>query len=38
MQSLLKAAKENGGTLSIAQAIMYPELEPEEVERLLQEA
>jgi TM2 domain-containing membrane protein YozV len=38
MQKLLKAAKEHGGQLSIAQAAMYSELEPEEVKSLLQEA
>lgn len=38
MQRLLRAAKENGGTLSIAQAAMYTELEPQEVKKLLQEA
>jgi TM2 domain-containing membrane protein YozV len=38
MQRLLKAAKENGGTLSVAQAAMYTELEPQEVKKLLQEA
>ncbi|MEM8780510.1 MAG: NINE protein [Cyanobacteria bacterium P01_G01_bin.49] len=38
MQRLLKAAKENGGTLSIAQAAMATELEAQEVKDLLQEA
>jgi TM2 domain-containing membrane protein YozV len=38
MQKLLKAAKEHGGQLSIAQAAMYTELEAEEVKQLLQEA
>jgi hypothetical protein len=38
MQRLLKAAKEHGGTLSIAQATMYTELEPQEVKQLLLEA
>lgn len=38
MQRLLKAAKENNGLLSIAQATMYTELEPQEVKQLLQEA
>lgn len=38
MQKLLKAAKEHGGQLSIAQAAMYTELEPEQVKDLLQEA
>jgi len=38
MQRLLRAAKENGGTLSIAQAVMYTELEHQEVQQLLQEA
>lgn len=38
MQKLLKAARDNGGTLSIAQAAMHTELEPEEIKKLLQEA
>jgi TM2 domain-containing membrane protein YozV len=38
MQKLLKAAKENGGQLSPAQAAMYTELEPKQVKALLQEA
>ncbi|MBW4615232.1 MAG: TM2 domain-containing protein [Desmonostoc vinosum HA7617-LM4] len=38
MQKLLKAAKEHNGTLSIAQAAMYTELEPEQLKELLQEA
>jgi TM2 domain-containing membrane protein YozV len=38
MQRLLRAAKENGGTLSIAQAAMYTELEAQEVKQLLEEA
>jgi TM2 domain-containing membrane protein YozV len=38
MQRLLRAAKENGGTLSIAQAAMHTELEAQEVKQLLQEA
>lgn len=38
MQKLLKAAKEHGGQLSIAQAAMYTELEPQEVKKLLEEA
>lgn len=38
MQKLLKAAKEHGGQLSIAQAAMYTELEPEQVKNLLQDA
>jgi len=38
MQRLLRAAKENGGTLSIAQAAMHTELESQEVKQLLQEA
>lgn len=38
MQKLLKAAKEHGGQLSIAQAAMFTELEPEEVKNLLEEA
>jgi TM2 domain-containing membrane protein YozV len=37
-QKLLRAAKENGGQLSIAQAAMYTELEPQEVKQLLLEA
>ena len=38
MQKLLRAAKENGGQLSLAQAAMHTELEAEEVKLLLQEA
>lgn len=38
IQKLLKAAKENGGLLSLAQATMYTELEPQEVKKLLFEA
>jgi TM2 domain-containing membrane protein YozV len=38
MQKLLKAAKEHGGQLSLAQAAIYTELEPEQVRDLLQEA
>lgn len=38
MQKLLRAAKENGGTLSIAQAVIHTELEAEEVKYLLEEA
>jgi TM2 domain-containing membrane protein YozV len=38
MQKLLKAAKENGGQLSIAQAALHTELEPEQVKDLLIEA
>ncbi len=38
MQRLLRAAKDNGGILSIAQAAMHTELEPQEVKELLQEA
>lgn len=38
MQKLLKAAKENGGQLSIAQAAMATELLPDQIKRLLQEA
>lgn len=38
MLRLLRAAKENGGTLSIAQAAMYTELEAHEIKQLLQEA
>ncbi len=38
MQKLLKAAKDNGGTLSMAQAVLYTELEPPEVQELLIEA
>jgi TM2 domain-containing membrane protein YozV len=38
MQKLLKAAKEHGGQLSIAQAAMYTDLEPEEVKKLLEDA
>lgn len=38
MQKLLKAAKEHGGQLSIAQAAMSTKLEPEELKNLLEEA
>jgi TM2 domain-containing membrane protein YozV len=38
MQKLLKAAKEHGGQLSIAQVAMCTELEPEDVKALLHEA
>jgi TM2 domain-containing membrane protein YozV len=38
MQKLLKAAKKQGGQLSIAQVAMHTELEPEDVKKLLQEA
>ncbi|KAM3093231.1 NINE protein [Phormidesmis sp. 146-35] len=38
IQKLLRAAKDNGGQLSLAQAVMHTELEPEEVKQLLQEA
>ena len=38
MQKLLKAAKENGGQLSIAQAAMATELLPNQIKRLLKEA
>lgn len=38
MQKLLKAAKEHGGQLSIAQAAMCTELASEQVKDLLQEA
>ncbi|MBW4513912.1 MAG: TM2 domain-containing protein [Timaviella obliquedivisa GSE-PSE-MK23-08B] len=38
MQKLLKAAKEQGGQLSMAQAAMHTELEAEDIKKLLQEA
>ena len=38
MQKLLKAAKANGGTLSVAQAALHTELEPAELKALLREA
>ncbi|GAB4464316.1 MAG: TM2 domain-containing protein [Elainellaceae cyanobacterium] len=38
IQKLLRAAKENGGTLSLAQAVLYTELEPQDVKQLLQDA
>lgn len=38
MQKLLKAAKEQGGQLSMAQAAMSTELEAEDIKKLLQEA
>ena len=38
MQRLLKAAKENGGQLSIAQAAMFTQLETEQLKGLLEDA
>ncbi len=38
MQKLLKAAKVNGGTLSLAQATLHTELEPVALKALLKEA
>ncbi|MGB8701615.1 MAG: TM2 domain-containing protein [Thermosynechococcaceae cyanobacterium] len=38
MQKLLKAAKKNGGQLSLAQAAMHTDLAPEDIKKLLQEA
>ena len=38
MQKLLKAAKANGGTLSLAQAALHTELEPAALRALLKEA
>lgn len=38
MQKLLKAAKANGGQLSVAQAAIYTELETEPLKALLREA
>jgi TM2 domain-containing membrane protein YozV len=38
MQRLLKAAKANGGTLSLAQAALHTELEPAALRALLKEA
>lgn len=38
MQRLIRAAKENGGELSMAQAVFYTEMEPEEVKQVLLEA
>ncbi|XHX75729.1 MAG: hypothetical protein RBJ76_00245 (plasmid) [Stenomitos frigidus ULC029] len=38
MQKLLKAAKANGGTLSLAQAALHTELEPAALKALLKEA
>ncbi len=38
MQRLLKAAKENGGQLSIAQAAMHTQLETEQLKGLLEDA
>lgn len=38
MQRLLRAAQEHGGTLSIAQAAMHTDLEPQEVKQLLLDA
>jgi TM2 domain-containing membrane protein YozV len=38
MQKLLKAAKEHGGQLSLAQVAMHTELAPEDIKKLLQEA
>lgn len=38
MQKLLRAAKQNGGNLSVAQAAMSTELDAQEVKQLLQQA
>ncbi|MEL7358908.1 MAG: TM2 domain-containing protein [Cyanobacteria bacterium J06560_6] len=38
LQKLLVAAKNNGGTLSIAQAVMHTEIEPSAVKQLLLDA
>ncbi len=38
MQRLLRAAKAQGGQLSLAQAAMYTELEPDELKQLLHQA
>jgi TM2 domain-containing membrane protein YozV len=38
MQKLLKAAKEHGGSLSLAQVAMATGLEPQQVKELMQEA
>lgn len=38
LHKLLRIAKEQGGTLSVAQVALYTELEPEEVQNLLKEA
>lgn len=38
MHKLLRAAKEQGGRLSVAQAAMYTELDPKQVQELLEEA
>lgn len=38
MQKLLRAAQANGGQLSAAQAAIFTELEPDEVDALLREA
>ena len=38
LHTLLKAAQDNGGTLSLAQATIYTEMDPKEVKQLLYEA
>ena len=38
IHAILKAAKDNGGELSLAQATMYTELDPKDVKHLLHEA
>ena len=38
LQTLLKAAQDKGGSLSFAQAIMYTNLEPPQLKKLLHEA
>lgn len=38
IQKLLRTAKENGGQLSLAQAVLCTELEPEEAKQILHEA
>lgn len=38
LHALLKAAQENGGQLSLAQATMYTEMDPKQVKQILHEA
>jgi TM2 domain-containing membrane protein YozV len=38
MQRLILAAKDHGGELSIAQAVLYTEMEPEEIQQVLLDA
>lgn len=38
MQKLIRAAQEHGGELSMAQAVLYTEMEPEDVNKVLLDA